>query len=167
MWFFIFLFLTAAYLYGANFFIRSGSSENLQLRLSVYLLFSSTVTINLIQQVWKSENVNKNVIMGLVSGYISLGFVSFFLFMLVELSTPGSFEGALLEGVNLTAKADSIMYYAFITLLTIGYGEIVPITPVAQKAAIFTGLAGQFYLIIIMTVVLEKYIRHSLSRKEK
>ncbi len=105
--------------------------------------------------------------MGLASGYISLGFVSFFLFMLIETVAPGSFKGTLLETSSLTVRADSIMYYAFITLLTIGYGEIVPITPMAQKAAIFTGLAGQFYLIIIMTVVLEKYIRHSIDRKQK
>ncbi|HHP7242770.1 MAG TPA: hypothetical protein ACFCUD_13925 [Cyclobacteriaceae bacterium] len=34
----------------------------------------------------------------------------------------------------------------------------------AQKAAIFIGLSGQFYLIIITTVVLEKYIRHSINK---
>lgn len=102
--------------------------------------------------------------MGLVSGYISLGFVSFFLFMLIEIINPGAFKGILLDTDNLMIRADSIMYYAFITLLTIGYGEIVPVIPVAQKAAIFTGLAGQFYLIIITTVVLEKYIRHSINK---
>ena len=91
--------------------------------------------------------------------------MSFFLFILIELNNPGAFKGVLLESGDYFVKADAIMYYAFITLLTIGYGEIVPVTPVAQKAAIFTGLAGQFYLIIIMTVVLEKYIRHSMTKK--
>ncbi|NAS32027.1 hypothetical protein GTQ40_13660 [Flavobacteriaceae bacterium R38] len=56
---------------------------------------------------------------------------------------------------------DSLIYYSYITLLTIGYGEIVPVTPVAQKAAILVGLIGQFYIVIITAVVVEKYIKHS------
>ncbi|HHP7241543.1 MAG TPA: ion channel [Cyclobacteriaceae bacterium] len=164
MWFFIALFLIALFLFGSNFFIKSESTDNLLLRVAIYLLFSTVISISLIQQVWKASFVNKNVIMGLVSGYISLGFVSFFLFMLIEIINPGAFKGILLDTDNLMIRADSIMYYAFITLLTIGYGEIVPVIPVAQKAAIFTGLAGQFYLIIITTVVLEKYIRHSINK---
>ena len=115
--------------------------------------------MSLIKQVWRAKTMTDNVIMGLISGYISLGFMSFFLFMLIELTHPGAFKGVLLESGDYLVKSDAIMYYAFITLLTIGYGEIVPVIPIAQKAAIFTGLAGQFYLIIIMTVVLEKYIR--------
>ncbi|MEM6816304.1 MAG: ion channel, partial [Bacteroidota bacterium] len=61
--------------------------------------------------------------------------------------------------VNLFSEA--ILYYSYITLLTIGYGEIVPAIPIAQKAAILVGLVGQFYLVIITAVVVEKYIAHS------
>ena len=165
MWFLIVLFIGAAYLFGADLIMRNPNPERITARLGIYLLFSAVITISLIKQVWKSRRVNENVIMGLISGYISLGFMSFFLFMLIELNHPGAFKGVLLESDDYFIKADSIMYYAFITLLTIGYGEIVPVIPVAQKAAIFTGLVGQFYLIIIMTVVLEKYIRHSLSKE--
>ncbi len=45
--------------------------------------------------------------------------------------------------------------------MTIGYWEIVPVTTIAQKAAILGGLGGQFYMGIITAVVVEKYIRHS------
>ena len=166
MWFFIILFLVAAVLYGSDMIFRSTNTDSIISRMSIYLLFMLVITVSLINQVWKAKDVNKNVILGLVSGYISLGFVSFFLFMLIELKNPGAFKGVLLEVDDFYLRADSIMYYAFITLLTIGYGEIVPVIPIAQKAAIFTGLAGQFYLIIIMTVVLEKYIRHSMMKEK-
>ena len=42
---------------------------------------------------------------------------------------------------------------------------IVPVIPLAQKVAILSGLAGQFYLIIIITVVLGKYIRYSVNKE--
>jgi hypothetical protein len=50
--------------------------------------------------------------------------------------------------------------------LTIGYGEIVPATPVAQKAAILTGLMGQFYLVIVTAIVVGKYLINTEKPKD-
>ncbi|WP_394746719.1 potassium channel family protein [Spongiimicrobium salis] len=160
MWFLICLFLISAGVFGSSLITRTGNGEVL-LRMSIYFIFYSIVTWNIIHQVWSAKIVDKNVIMGLMSGYISLGFLAFLLFMSIELIAPASFQGPLLDQDNFDLRADGIMYYAYITLLTIGYGEIVPTTPVAQKAAILVGLMGQFYMVIITAVVVEKYIRHS------
>ncbi|MEM8895385.1 MAG: ion channel [Bacteroidota bacterium] len=161
MWFLVVLFILSISLFGLDMLSKSGSSDTIIIRTIVHFIFSGTVTTSLIKQVWIARRVDKNVIMGLISGYISLGLVAFFLFLLIELINPGAFTGELMNNGSLEMRAESILYYAFITLLTIGYGEIVPVISVAQKAAILTGLAGQFYLIIVMTVVLEKYTRHS------
>ncbi len=162
MWFFIFLFVISAFSFGGSMFSREGGPY-IFIRLSVYFVFHIIVTLNIIQQVWRAREVNKTVIIGLMSGYISLGFLAFFLFMSIELLEPNSFRGLLMENASFDTRADNIMYYAYITLLTIGYGEIVPVTQVAQKAAILVGLCGQFYLVIITAVVVEKYIKHSSS----
>ena len=45
--------------------------------------------------------------------------------------------------------------------MTIGYGDISPVTVMAQKATVLFGMIGQFYLVIITAVVIEKYIRHT------
>ena len=94
---------------------RSGEGHILS-RLSIYFLFHIIVTWNIIQQVWKAKKVGKNVIIGLISGYISLGFLAFFLFMSIELIDPGSFQGPLLKAENFDIRMDGIMYYAYITL---------------------------------------------------
>lgn len=160
-WFFIILFLAALFLFGTSLFRTSDINDYLFLRLGIYFLFYTIVTINIITQVWRSKNVNKNVIIGLMSGYICLGLIGFFLFLSIELWNPESFKGLLIAGDNINAKMDALLYYSFITMMSIGYGEIIPITPVAQKAAILTGLMGQFYIVIITAVVVEKYIKHS------
>ena len=161
MYFFIGLFIVAAFIFGSDMISRTENTENILIRLSIYFIFYIIVAWNIIKQVWQAKRVTKNVIMGLMSGYISLGFLAFFLFMSIELVTPGSFQGVLMETQNIETRFDSILYYAYITLLTIGYGEIVPVTPIAQKAAMLVGLMGQFYLVIITAVVVEKYIKHS------
>ena len=85
------------------------------------------------------------------------------MFTSIELYEPNSFQGVIIEGFSLIEKIDSLLYYSYITMLTIGYGDIVPVTPIAQKATILVGLMGQFYTVIITAVVVEKYIRHSVK----
>ena len=158
---FIGLFTLALFVFGLNFVGKPEALGPLEyVRLSVYFLFYIAVTIEIIKQVWQAEKVSKNVIMGLMSGYIAVGLVGFFLFLTIEIVHPGSFGGLLIGEASVESKMDSLLYYSYITLLTIGYGEIYPATAVAQKAAILIGLAGQFYLVIITAVVVEKYIRH-------
>ena len=135
-----------------------GLGEEVELaRLGFYSVFYTIVTVEIILQVWHVNQVNHNVIFGLICGYISLGLVGFFLVLSIEISHPGSFSG-LPENMHIDTNSEALLYYAFITLMTIGYGDMTPLTPIAQKAAMLIGLAGQFYLVIIMAVVVEKYI---------
>ena len=135
------------------------SRDYLFTRIIVYLIFYITVTITLIKQIWDSKIVDKSVFLGLMSGYLSLGLIAFFMFLAIESSFPNSFDGlsnSIINGASF--KNESLLYYSFITLLTIGYGEITPLTAMAQKASILTGLMGQFYLVIVTAVVIGKYI---------
>lgn len=167
LWFFIGLFIVSVFVFGGKMIQKGNESEELgQLRLTIYFIFYIMVTWSIIKQVWHEKTVDKKVILGLMSGYISLGFLAFFLFLSIEIWNPGSFQGVLIEtGSNIETLTDSIMYYAYITLLTIGYGEIIPANPIAQKAAILVGLVGQFYIAIVTAIVVEKYIRYSTSKK--
>lgn len=160
-WLYTSLFAISLVVYGLDMVQRNAMESNFGIRLVVYFIFYASVSISIIRQVWKAKRVNRNVIVGLMSGYISLGFIAFFMFSSIELYQSGSFAGITEQGFDLADKLDSLLYYAYITMLTIGYGDIVPIAPIAQKAAILVGLMGQFYTVIITAVVVEKYIKHS------
>ncbi|MFS4417878.1 ion channel [Maribacter sp. 2307ULW6-5] len=152
---------------GSMFFVynaieKLGIEPNQEIvRLAIYTVFYVLVTIELIRQVWRAKKVGKNVMMGLMSAYLSLGLISFLFFFAIELFSPGSFSGNLIANMGLGQKADALLYYSYVTMLTIGYGDIVPITPIAQKATMLCGLVGQFYIVIVTAVVVEKYIVHS------
>jgi hypothetical protein len=162
MWFYTLLFLVSLVFFGLDVVNENSTGANLTRRFFIYFLFYTTVTYSIVQQVWKAKKVSQNVIIGLISGYISIGFIAFFLFSSLEIYTTNSFIGSLFaEGFNLAEKLDALLYFSYVTILTIGYGDIVPATPLAQKAVVMVGLAGQFYTLIVTAVVVEKYIRHN------
>ena len=159
---FMLVFLITSVVLAVMGFVNSAIENRVDyFKLGLYFLFYAIVTIEIIKQVWKAKIVGKNVILGLISGYISLGLLAFFLCLSIEIISPNSFSGIVsTHGVNTDAK-EQLMYYSYVTLMTIGYGDILPITPIAQKASVFIGLIGQFYLVIITAVVVGKYIQHN------
>lgn len=164
--FFSLLFLAALAMFIIRVFSSVEAEANVLARSTVYFLFYAVVCVEIIQQVWRAPVVNKNVIIGLMSGYISLGLLAFFMFLAIETATPGSFSGMQEISARGESVVDAMAYYSYITLLTIGYGEIVPLTALARKAAVLTGLVGQFYMVIITAIVVGKFI-NQLNRKKE
>lgn len=165
-WFFSILFMLSLMVFGLDMIQKGESNTSSFLKFSIYFVFYTTVTLELIKQVWNAKSASKKVIIGLMSGYISLGLIAFFIFSSIELSTPESFNGLLINGEGFSGKIDSLLYYSYITLLTIGYGDIQPVTAIAQKASVLIGLLGQFYIVIITAIVVEKYFVSSNSKQE-
>ncbi len=162
MWVVTFLLIGSLVLLGKDMVKREQIDSYEYLRLGVYFVFYVLVTFEIINQIWRADHVNKNVIVGLMSGYISLGFIAYFMFLAIVMQHPESFYG--LSDTNFVAKSDSLMYFSYVSLLTIGYGDIVPVTPLAQKAAVLTGLTGQFYMVIITAVVVGKFINKNFRK---
>ncbi|WP_034058781.1 potassium channel family protein [Lacinutrix jangbogonensis] len=136
-------------------------------KMGGYFIFYSIVTIQIIKQVWEAKIVDRSVIFGLISGYISLGLIGFFICLAVELTNPGSFQGVRSVVANADVLTERLLYFSYITLMTIGYGDITPKTPIAQKATILIGLVGQIYLVVLTAIVVGKYINQSLQTNEK
>ncbi len=164
MFFFIFLFFVDILDIGSR-LVGFGDREVFKsVRMGVYFLFYVVVTSAIIFQIWTAKKVNEVVILGVISGYISLGLVGFFICFSIEMVHPGSFQGLLTSLSNPELKSDSIMYYSYITMLAIGYGDVLPTTQMAQKSSFLIGLMGQFYLVIITAIIVGKYINQSSNK---
>ena len=133
------------------------TSELQVVKLFSYFIFFGFVTFETIEQVAKARQVEKNVIMGLISGYLALGLLSFFLFYVIEYFEPNSYSNLVFDGAT-ERTTQKLLYFSYVTLLTIGYGEIVPVSELAQKGAILVALIGQFYMVILTAIVVGKYI---------
>ena len=134
-------------------------------KISVYIRFFSyflvyvVITYHLIGQIWRAREIDLTMILGLISGYISLGLIGFFMLYAIDLINPMAFDGiSEIDPLGNQSRGSQLIYFSFITLLTIGYGEIVPSLPVSQKATMVIGLMGQLYLVIITSITVGKYI---------
>lgn len=131
------------------------------INVGVLFIFYSIITVEIIYQVWTAKKVSKNVIMGLIGGYMSLAFIGFFICLTIEMIHPGSFKGLLDPTGNPELMVDRLKYYSYITIMTIGYGDIVPVSALAQKGSMLIGLVGQFYLVIITSTIVGKFVNQS------
>ena len=82
---------------------------------------------------------------GAISVYLLLGFTWAQGYELVALWHPGAFVGAV-QGRD----SNPWTYYSFVTLTTMGYGDIMPVHPLARALAVLEALTGQLYLAILL-----------------
>ena len=84
-------------------------------------------------------------IQGAIAVYLLLGFIWAQAYELVTLWHPGAFTGAV-DGSGPLPWT----YYSFVTLTTMGYGDIMPVHPLARAGAVLEALTGQLYLAIML-----------------
>jgi voltage-gated potassium channel len=97
--------------------------------------------------------VSGDAIFGTVCGYLLLGIVWSLLYSAVETASPGSFAVPAPGGADVAAARPdrgTLSYYSFITLATVGYGDVTPLTPLARTLAWIEAITGQFYLAILV-----------------
>ncbi len=99
------------------------------------------------------KQVSGDAIFGVVCGYLLLGIIWTVLYSAVETASPGSFRMPASEGSPaVAARVDrgDLGYFSFITLTTVGYGDVTPTTPLARTLAWMEAITGQFYLAILV-----------------
>ena len=132
------------------------SSPHMKLLTVLRLLSSFVLFVNfcllLIDQLKKMKTVSLEFIMGPLLGFIYLGIIGGILFETTHLIDPASFD--LMKGVS----GYTFYYFSFISITTVGYGDITPLTPPAQSLTMVMNIIGQFYLAIVIGVYVGKYI---------
>jgi len=129
----------------------------------VVLCFIIFTVVTIIANVARAGHITINVLFGAVAGYLLMGFIGATICLNVELNDEGSFD--LPEGTetgeSLPEDFSTFMYFSFVTILSLGYGDITPVSESARTCAIMLGLFGQLYPAILMAILVGKYITHS------
>jgi hypothetical protein len=113
--------------------------------LGVFFLLLLTSLI-LIQILREGETTSRRI-MGAVAAYLILGLTWSLAYHLIALLIPGAFtvQGPFTPGENESLQSH-LFYFSFVTLTTLGYGDIVAVHPAARMLVILEGVAGNFSL---------------------
>ena len=103
------------------------------------------------------QTVTLDLVVGSVNIYLMLGLGFALVFAFIEHLQPGSFTG-LEDFAAVPDQVPTFLYYSFITMTTLGYGDISPVMPHAMTASYMLAILGQFYLAILVARLVSLYI---------
>lgn len=132
--------------------------------LSMIFIFITTASI--IKQVVIRAHVRLETLKGVVCAYFMIAFGFSFAYFFIFLLLPHSFGFSNLnpELISHSHLLSEMMYFSFVTLLCIGYGDVIAIRDVGQTVAILEGIIGQFYIAILVSrlVAVYSFFEHKL-----
>lgn len=131
-----------------SYFLLGGNLLN-SLSFLFATLLLALVSFLLFLSLFKTREVTSDIIWQAISVYLLLGLAWASLFALMESMAPGSFMDNTNPGVTMTFS--TLVYYSFVTLATLGYGDILPTTQSARGLVIIEVLMGVLYMAILIS----------------
>jgi hypothetical protein len=145
----------------------------------LWSLFSVWSCLRLVRSLAGERRVSAPVLTGAFAGYLMLGLTSGLLCSALETIHPGSFIDLQHEGSSLIGQeGDAILgqpvwmlsfvrlnYFAFVSLTTMGYGDVLPDTPQAQMLGVMIATMGTFYVAVVMGLLISRIIAEEAGRR--
>lgn len=128
--------------------------------VSLFLFLVLAIWAALKQVGWTSE-INGNRIVGAICIYLLLGTIWAVAYTIVELAAPGSFNG--IELMDEAGWDSRWIYFSFITLTTLGYGDITPATSTARVLAYSEAIFGVFYMAVLVAGLVSAYMAERMK----
>ncbi len=134
--------------------LEDGRAALFNWALLLHALVYICVIVLLLRYVFGPEVMDGDRLWGAAAAYLMIGILWCFLYALVELERDQTF---LVRGEPNNLALIDLLYFSFSTLTTIGFGDIVPLSPGAQVAAIFEGIVGTLFLAILIAKLVGVY----------
>jgi hypothetical protein len=115
------------------------------------------VVVNLLRFVLRAPSVNLEVLCASISAYLMLGLIWTIAYWLVAQLTPGAFTFNTTTGTKESMEGFNAFYFSFITLSTVGYGDITPVSKIARMLSAMEAMTGLFYVAVLIARLVALY----------
>ena len=129
--------------------------------LSIFC-FNVFITVFMIRHIFLSKQVTGTIIINSINCYLLIGLLGAVLLSIVEKIQKLVFQSdvAAINFIGSTAEGfHEYLYFSFVTLSTLGYGDITPISFIAKSITLIIAVTGQFYMTILVAVLVGKFLR--------
>ena len=136
---------------------------------SVELIFLIILASVILNEVFRAQHINIETISGAICVYILMGLMWSHVYTITELIEPNSFNNLgfnahePLEPDWISKLSLQLNYYSFVTLSTLGYGDITPVTRVAKSFATLEAILGQLYLAVLVARLVGQQVKRKIS----
>jgi hypothetical protein len=124
------------------------------------ILFIGFAILQLIGFVLASGEVTREVLFAAIIIYLLMALMWSFAYIVLESMVPGSFN---MRDSGLNVEQFVFLYYSFVTITTLGYGDITPLTQQAGALTILEAIVGQIYLVVLVAFLVGMFV----SRRAK
>jgi len=124
-------------------------------------IFFSIMLVSLLSHIRRAKEITADLVMGAASTYFLVGLFWAFIFFFIETVSPGSFR---LEG-SAADMESQLIYYSFVTLTTVGYGDITAVSMIARSYSVLEAVTGQLYLTVLVAGLVGLHISQATERK--
>jgi voltage-gated potassium channel len=118
-------------------------------------IFFAFVVLQILRAVLHTPTVDANVLCAGLAGYLLLGLLWVPAYMLTAQVNPAAFTISSEQNAHMDGFHS--FYFSFITLCTVGYGDVVPVSKVARTLAILEAIVGLFYVAVFISRLVAIY----------
>lgn len=129
-------------------------------------LFFVYVAWSIFKQMLKASTITADTVSAAISLYLLIGIIFALLFACIDSMWTGSFHFPVQEAAS-ARDTRAFLYFSFVTLTTLGFGDTVPVSDVARSFTILEAICGQMYIAVILATTVGKLIAHSGDRRTK
>ena len=123
----------------------------------VFLVFLVCVTCSLIRTLLEHPTVQRNTLYGAACAYLLLGLSFTALYVVLEHVHPPALVAAVAGHGRTDLAWVDVVFFSFMTLTTVGYGDITPVSPEARLIALFEAVTGVFFLAFLVARLVALY----------
>ena len=123
----------------------------------------SGCVFGILRYVFRAKKVTVDSIFGAIAAYLLVAAVFTIIDMLLLHWYPASFRIPDADPTQPGVLRSDLLYFSLVTLVTLGYGDIVPVTPLARMVAAFEGVMGQFYVAAVVAMLVGRFISQAIE----
>ncbi len=134
-----------------------------EIALLIALAFCLLSLVFAVRTLFRSAKMTLNDVCGAICIYLLFGIMIAILNVFVYRQVPNSFKGLTPDGDP--SQGLDLIYYSFVTKSTLGYWDIVPLSPIARALAYLGAVTGQFYIAILVAFVIGLFLSQQKNLK--
>ena len=115
------------------------------------------VAIGILLFIFRSRTLTVDGIFATVTVYLIIAMFFSMLYLLLIEWNPASFN-VQVEGMSPQVLQSNLLYFSLVTLATLGYGDILPVSETARTLAVIEATVGQFYVAVIVAVFIGMFV---------